>query len=90
MASLADFAEVTSSADIAEVASSAELAGCVTINVKSSVDSVNVVTTDVAFQEKCDVASCSVCDYYDYVYDGHDYDDPGDFDSYPDVYGFVS
>ena len=38
-----------------------------------------------------------LCDYDDYLYDGHydenpgyfDYDDPGDFDSYPDVYGFI-
>ena len=43
----------------------------------------------MAFQEKCDVLSGSVCDYDDYFYDGHydenpdyfDYDDPGDFDS---------
>ena len=62
-----------------------------------------LLQTRVAFQEKCDVLSGSVCDYEDYFYDGQyddspdyfDYNDPGDFDnyslidSYPDVYGFI-
>ena len=30
-----------------------------------------VVTTGVAFQQKCDVSRGSVCDYDDYFYDGH-------------------
>ena len=63
--------------------------------VTSSADTVSVVTTGVAFQQKCDVPSGAVCD--DYCYDEHydenpdyfDYDDPGDFDNYPDVYGFI-
>ena len=65
VASLADLAEVASSADIAEVASSAELAGYVTIGMTSSADTVNVVTTGVALQEKCDVPSGLVCDFED-------------------------
>ena len=48
-------------------------------------------------QEEWGVLSGSVCDYDDYFYDGHyddrpncfDYDDPGDLDGYPGVYGFV-
>ena len=43
------------------------------------------------------VPSGSVCDYDDYFYDGHyddkpdyfDYNNPGDFDSYPSVYGVI-
>ena len=73
--SLADFAEVASLADIAEVGSSAKFSGCATIGVTSSVDTVNVVTTGVAFQEKCDVPSGLVCDYYDYFYENPDYFD---------------
>ena len=79
------------------MASLAELARYVTIGVTSSADTVNVVTTGVSFQEKCDVTSGLVCDCGDSFYDGHydespgyfDCDDPGDFDSYPDVYGFI-
>ena len=89
VASLAYIAEVASSADLAEVVSSAGLAGYVTVGVTSSADTVDVVTTGVAFQEKRDVPSGSVIDYDDSFYDGHydenldyfDYDDPGDFDS---------
>ena len=87
VASPADIAEVASLADLAEVASSADLAGYVTVGVTSSADTVNVVTTSVAFQEKCDVPSGLVCDYDDYFNDGHydenpdyfDCDGPGDF-----------
>ena len=87
-------AGVASPADIAEVASLADLAGYVTIGVISSADTVNVVTTGVAFQEKCDVPSGSVCDYDDYFDDGHYDENPGyfdydDVDSYLDVYGFI-
>ena len=54
-------------------------------------DTVVVVTTGVAFQDKCNVSSDSGCDYDDYCYDGHDdenpdyfeFDDPGGFDNYP-------
>ena len=67
------------------------------VAVTFSADTVSVVTTGVAFQDKCDVPSDSGCDYDDYCYDGHydenpdyfDYDDPGDFDNYPDVHGFT-
>ena len=63
----------------------------------SLADPASVVITGVAFREKCDVPSVSVCDYEYYFYDEHyddrpdyfDYDDPGDFNSYPDVYGFI-
>ena len=73
------------SADLAEVASSADLAGYVTVGVTSLADPSSVVTTGVAFQEKFDVPSGSLCDYDDYFCDGHydenpdyfDYDDPG-------------
>ena len=41
------------------------------VAVTSSVDTVSVVTTGVAFHEKCDVPSGLVCDYDDYFYDGH-------------------
>ena len=72
----ADLAEVASSADLAELASLADLAG--------------YVTTGVEFQEKCDVPSGSFFDFYDGHNDENpDYDDPGDFDSYHDVYGFI-
>ena len=47
--------------DLAEVASSADIAGCVTIGVTCLADPANVVTTGVAFQEKCDVQSGLVC-----------------------------
>ena len=51
----------------------------------------------MAFQEKSDVPSDSVCHYDDYFYDEQyneipdyfDYDELGDFDSYHDVYGFI-
>ena len=94
-------AEVASSADLAEVASSADLAGDVTVGVTSLADPVSVVTTGVAFREECGdsvmVLSGSVCDYDEYLYDGHydiktdyfGYADPGDYDAYPSVYGFV-
>ena len=103
VASLADLAgDVTvgvASSAVAGVASSADIAGDISISVMSLADPASVVTTGVAFQEKCDVPSGSVCDYDDYFYDGHydenpnyfDYDYPGDFDtcSYFDVYGFI-
>ena len=93
VASSADLSEVASSADFADVASSADIAGDVTIGVTSLADPAGVVTAGVAFQEECEVPSGSVCDYDDYFYDGHyndkpdyfDYDDPGDFDSYPSL-----
>ena len=101
MASSTD-AEVASSADLAEVASSADLGGDVTVGVTFLVDPGSVVTTDVAFREQCEdsvmVPSDCVCDYGDYFYDAQydddrpdnfDYDDPGNFYSYPGVYGFV-
>ena len=67
------------------------------VAVTSSADTVSVVTTGVAFQDKCDVPSGSACDYEDNCHEGNydenpdyfDYDDPGDFDNYPDVYGFI-
>ena len=97
VASSDDLAEVASSADLAEVTSSADLARDVTVGVTSLADPASVVTAGVAFQEECEVPSGSGHDYDDYFYDGHyddkldnfDYDDPGDFDSYPSVYGFV-
>ena len=58
----AHLAEMASSADLAEVASSADLARNVTIGVTSLADPAGVVTTGVAFQEKCDVPSGLVCD----------------------------
>ena len=67
-ASSADLAEVASSADLAEVASSAELSGYVTVGATYLADPASVATTGVAFQEKCDVLSGSVCDYDDYFY----------------------
>ena len=88
---------VASSANLAEVASSAELAGYVTVSATYLADPASIATTGVASQEKCDVLSGSVCDYDDYIYDEQydespdyfDHDDPGDFDSHPDVYGFI-
>ena len=53
MASSADLAEVASSADLAEVTSSVDFAGDVTIGVTSLTDPASVVTTGVAFREKC-------------------------------------
>ena len=61
----------------------------------SSADTVSVVTTGVAFQEKCDVPMCVIMmtifmmDIMMRTQIYFDYDDPGDFDSYPDVYGFI-
>ena len=59
----------------------------------SLADPPSVVTTGVAFQQKCDVPSGSVCDYDDYFCDGHYDENPDyfdyDFDSYPDVYSFI-
>ena len=83
-------AEVASSAVLAEAASSAEFAGEVTVGVTSLADPARVVTAGVAFQEECEVPSGLVCDYDDYFDDEHDYDDPGDFDTYPCVHGFVA
>ena len=62
---------LASSADLAEVVSSPDLAGDISISVMSFADPASVVTTGVAFQEKCDVPSGSVCDYDYYFYDGH-------------------
>ena len=97
VASSADLAEVASSADLAEVASSADIAGDVIFGVTFLADPGGVVIAGVAFREECEVQSGSVCDYDYYFYDGHyddkpddlDYDDPGDLDKYPSVYGFV-
>ena len=86
VASSADLAEVASSADLAEVASSADLAGDVTVGVLSLVVLAGFVTAGVAFQE-CD--GYFYYGHYDNKLDYFDYDDPGDFDSYPSVYGFV-
>ena len=79
------------------VTSSADFTKVVTVGVTSLADPAGVVTAGVAFQEECEVQSGSVCDYDDYFYDGHyddkpdyfNYDDLGDFDSYPSVYVFV-
>ena len=58
------------------------------IAVTSSADTVGIVSTGVAFQEKCD-APCDAVFDYDENPDDFDYDDPGDYDNYPDVYGFI-
>ena len=55
-------------------------------------DPVSVVTNEMTFHKRCDVRSGSVYDYDDYCdnsLDYFDYDEPGDFDSYPDVYRFI-
>ena len=40
------------------------------------------------FQERCDILSSLVYDYDDYC-DYFYYDEPCDFDGYPDVFGFI-
>ena len=79
------------------MASSADLARDVTVGVTSLADPASVVITGVAFLEKCDVPSGLVCDYDDYFYDEHynnkpdyfNYDNPGNFNSYLNMYGFI-
>ena len=60
------------------------MASSAVADVASSADIASVDTTGVAFPEKCDVPSNLVCDY-DENPDYFDYDDPEDFDNYPDV-----
>ena len=55
-------------------------------------DPVSVVTDGMMFQEKYTALSGSVYDYDDYCDDRpdyFDYDEPGDFDSYPNECGFI-
>ena len=55
-------------------------------------DPVSVVTNEMTFQERCDVLSGSVYDYDDYCDDSPDYfyyDEPGEFNACPDIYGFI-
>ena len=77
--------------DIYEMAISADLTGDVVVGVTSLADPVSVVTPCVAFREECEdsVVAWFVIMMTIFMMDDKpdyfDYDDPGDYDSYPSV-----
>ena len=92
VASSADLAEVASSADLAEVASLADLAGCVTVGVTSTLlvlsSPVWRSRGSVMFRVVWCVIMMTIF-MMDIMTRTQTIFTPGDFDSYPDVYGFI-